>query len=241
MHDDVIKWKHFPRYWPFVRGIHRSPVNSPHKGQWRGSLIFTLICVRINDCQWINNCEAGDLRRNRAHHDVIVMFTGDVYTFRTGARIIQHLDRFMISVDILPAQWENLFCECEPVERGLSYLCECGRTCPRCFIMQKGSFWNVPINNRYQKVIMTSHNVWTLHCLYINVLKFYNASDVLCSFIMRCSHYETVCTTNNCQDHVLLITFHNILWCAITYACLAQLSFVHNDMRIFKEAHNLVF
>ena len=28
-HDDVIKWEHFPRYWPFVRGIHRSPVNSP--------------------------------------------------------------------------------------------------------------------------------------------------------------------------------------------------------------------
>ena len=26
-HDDVIKWKHFPRYWPFVRGIHRPPVN----------------------------------------------------------------------------------------------------------------------------------------------------------------------------------------------------------------------
>ena len=36
-HDDVIKWKHFQRYWPFVRGIHRSPVNSPHKGQWRGA------------------------------------------------------------------------------------------------------------------------------------------------------------------------------------------------------------
>ena len=31
MHDDVIKWKHFPRNWPFVRGIHRLPVNSPHK------------------------------------------------------------------------------------------------------------------------------------------------------------------------------------------------------------------
>ena len=28
-HDDVIKWKQFPRYWPFVRGIHRAPVNSP--------------------------------------------------------------------------------------------------------------------------------------------------------------------------------------------------------------------
>ena len=31
LHDDVIKWKHFPHYWPFVRGIQRSPVNSPHK------------------------------------------------------------------------------------------------------------------------------------------------------------------------------------------------------------------
>ena len=31
IHDDVIKWKYFPRYWPFVWGIHRSPVNSPHK------------------------------------------------------------------------------------------------------------------------------------------------------------------------------------------------------------------
>ena len=42
-HDDVIKWNHFPRYWPFVRGIHPSPVNSPHKGQWRGPLMFSLI------------------------------------------------------------------------------------------------------------------------------------------------------------------------------------------------------
>ena len=70
-HDDVIKWKHFPRYWPFVRGIHRSPVKSPHKGQWRGALMFSLICVWINN--WVNNREAGDLRRYRAHHDVTVM------------------------------------------------------------------------------------------------------------------------------------------------------------------------
>ena len=70
-HDDVIKWKHFPRYWPFVRGNHRSPVNSPHKDQCRGALMFTLICARING--WVNNREAGDLRRHRAHYDVIVM------------------------------------------------------------------------------------------------------------------------------------------------------------------------
>ena len=70
-HDDVVKWKHFPRYWTFVRGIHRSPVNSPHEGQWRGALMFSLICVWIND--WVNNCETGDLRRYRAHYDIIVM------------------------------------------------------------------------------------------------------------------------------------------------------------------------
>ena len=70
-HDHVMKWKHFPRYWPFVRGIHRSPVNSPHKGQWRGALMFSLICVWIND--WVNNREAGDLRRYRAHCNVTVM------------------------------------------------------------------------------------------------------------------------------------------------------------------------
>ena len=78
VHDDVIKWKHFPRYWPFVRGIHRSPVNSPHKGQWRGALMFSLICVWING--WVNNREAGDLRRNRTHYDVIVMWAHGVYS-----------------------------------------------------------------------------------------------------------------------------------------------------------------
>ena len=69
--DDVIIWKHFPRYWPFVRGIHRGPVNSPHKGQWRGALTFSLISARING--WVNNGEAGDLIRHRAHYDVTVM------------------------------------------------------------------------------------------------------------------------------------------------------------------------
>ena len=43
--DDVIQWKHFPRYWSLVRGIHRSPVNSPHKGHWRRVLILSLICA----------------------------------------------------------------------------------------------------------------------------------------------------------------------------------------------------
>ena len=83
IHDDVIKWKHFPRNWPFVREIHRSPVNFPHKGQWRGALMFSLIYAWIND--WVNNREAGDLRRQHGHYDVIVMnmFTSCQLFFQT--------------------------------------------------------------------------------------------------------------------------------------------------------------
>ena len=70
-HNDVIKWKHFPRYWPFVRGIHRSPVNSLHKDQWRGALTFSLIWIWTNG--WVHKREPGDLRRHRAHDDVTAM------------------------------------------------------------------------------------------------------------------------------------------------------------------------
>ena len=69
--DDVIKWKHFPRYWPFVRENHRWPLNSPHKGRWHGALMLSLICTWIN--AWVNNREAGDLIHHSADYDVIVM------------------------------------------------------------------------------------------------------------------------------------------------------------------------
>ena len=56
-----------------MRGIQRSPVNSPHKGQWRGTLMFSMICTWIN--AWVNNRKAGDLSRHCALYDVIVMVT----------------------------------------------------------------------------------------------------------------------------------------------------------------------
>ena len=71
-HDDVIKWKHFPRNWPFVRGIHRSRW-IPHTKASDAELLFSLFsltCSWING--WVNNCEAGDLRRHRGHYDVNV-------------------------------------------------------------------------------------------------------------------------------------------------------------------------
>ena len=70
-------WRHqietFSALLVICAGI-QSPVNSPHKGQWRGALIFSLICVWVND--WVNNREAGDLRCYRAHYDVTVMWPG---------------------------------------------------------------------------------------------------------------------------------------------------------------------
>ena len=76
-HDDVNKWKHFPRYWSFMRGIHRSPVNSPRKVQRHGAFMFSLICVWTNG--WVNIRNAGDLRRHRAHYVVTVMCIWEVH------------------------------------------------------------------------------------------------------------------------------------------------------------------
>ena len=52
MHDDDIKWNHFPRYWSFERWIYRPLVNSPHKGQWRGALTFFLSVSEQTNC-WV--------------------------------------------------------------------------------------------------------------------------------------------------------------------------------------------
>ena len=68
IHGDIIKWKHFPRCWSFVRGI------PPHKGQWRGALMCSLISAWKNG--WVNNRDAGDLRHHRAYYDVTVMTQG---------------------------------------------------------------------------------------------------------------------------------------------------------------------
>ena len=70
-HDGGIQWKHFARYWPFVQGIQRSPVDSPHKGQWRGGSIFSMICAWTNG--WVNIPDAGDLRPYRAHYGVTII------------------------------------------------------------------------------------------------------------------------------------------------------------------------
>ena len=98
--DDVIKWKQFPCCWSFVRGIHRSPADSPHWGQWRGPLVFSLIYAWTN--RGANNRDAGDSRHHRAHYDVTVMFItnfAEIWPCFNGA-IICHMYTFMRNVYI---------------------------------------------------------------------------------------------------------------------------------------------
>ena len=117
IHDDVIKWKHFPRYWPFVRGIHRSPVNLPHKGQWRGALVFSLICAWTNG--WVNNREPGDLRRHRVHYDVTVMHNDIMFSLE---ELLKHVNfiNYLTWVSpndlysLLRLSWNNTFVERPP-------------------------------------------------------------------------------------------------------------------------------
>ena len=56
---------------PFLGRIHRSPMDSLHKGQWRRALMFPLMCAWT--ISWGNNRDAGDLRRHRAHFDVTII------------------------------------------------------------------------------------------------------------------------------------------------------------------------
>ena len=74
-HTCISWWRHqmetFSAFLALCAGNSPVPVNSPHKGQWRGALMFSFMYAWIND--WVNNREAGDLRRQRGHYDVIVM------------------------------------------------------------------------------------------------------------------------------------------------------------------------
>ena len=116
LHDDVFKWKYFPRYWPFVRGIHRWPVNSPHKGQWRGALVFSLICAWISG--WVNDRGVGDLRRHRAHYDVTVMIFEWGPGFRGNSSTWPLISEFRVSLTETGAKatsWEDISAKYEDI------------------------------------------------------------------------------------------------------------------------------
>ena len=69
-------WRHqmeaFSALLAICAGNSPVPANSPHKGQWRGALMFSVICVWINGL--VNNRKAVYLRRYRAHYDITLMY-----------------------------------------------------------------------------------------------------------------------------------------------------------------------
>ena len=68
-HGGVIKWKYFPRYWVFVRELHRLILLT--KASDAELWCFPWSTPEQNG--WANNQDAGDLKRHRAHYDIIVM------------------------------------------------------------------------------------------------------------------------------------------------------------------------
>ena len=80
LHYDVIKWKHFQRYWTLVKGNHWSPMASPQKGQWRGVLMFPLICKRMSKQsrrRWFDTSSRSLWR----HCNVVIVGWGISYVF----------------------------------------------------------------------------------------------------------------------------------------------------------------
>ena len=112
IHDDVIKWIHFPCYWPFVRGIHRLLVDSLHKDHWRRALMFSLICVSRSD--WANTGDAGDLRRHRLWHHCnvfgIIIYVAIVESPGTiGVRNFHLINIQLLQKGVVASSW-LIFC-----------------------------------------------------------------------------------------------------------------------------------
>ena len=108
----------------------RSPVNSRHKGQWREALMFSLICTWIN--VWINNHEAGDLRRHRSHYDVTVMKT--VFTLIHGP-VLPHQAKSHES--------NNVSDKYPTMHHFVTEMCTCVHTCAHfCYKMVHCGIWD---------------------------------------------------------------------------------------------------
>ena len=95
--------------------------NSPHKGKWRGALMFSFICAWING--WVNNGEAGDLGRHHANHDVTVMTKHGTYAVYSTRRY--RLGRYFLLEYLL---WLPALNKTWPL-RSIGGIVEKGRCC----------------------------------------------------------------------------------------------------------------
>ena len=101
-HNSSPWWRH---QMEIFSGIHRSTVNTPHRGQWREALMYSLICVWIN--VWVNNRDAGDLRRYRAHYDVTVMFIDNMHVNIGCGMVIRKLECYKQVFSLTKTDFES--------------------------------------------------------------------------------------------------------------------------------------
>ena len=101
----IIQWR-YSSWWHHQIGSFSASLalcaGNSHKGQWRGALMLSLVCVWING--WVNNRDAGDLRRYRAHYDVIVMLTQINLLSNIGREIITDVESLKTKFNI----WTHL-------------------------------------------------------------------------------------------------------------------------------------
>ena len=120
-HDDVIKWKHFPRYSPSVRGIQWSPVDSPKRASDADLWFFICACTNGR----ANDRDPGDLKRHWAHYDVIIMRDCDIITLTWTERGIHRVNAWWLSFGrdlraFLCKKWSNV----QKVQnRWISFVC----------------------------------------------------------------------------------------------------------------------
>ena len=69
-HDEVMKWTHFSQYWPFVREIHLSPVDSLYKGPMMQSFD---ISIDNSLCKLLNKQSRGRWIKTPWSFDIAVM------------------------------------------------------------------------------------------------------------------------------------------------------------------------
>ena len=103
-------------YWPVTilrlkYGIHRSPVDSPHKGQWLGNLIFSLMCAwqlsKLSICRWLETPWRSMWRHVRATHNMIQDSSLSITILRGTFTKITHLTGFMSGIQV-PKEKTNL-------------------------------------------------------------------------------------------------------------------------------------
>ena len=120
---------------PLCGEIHRSPVNFPHRVQWRGAVMFSLICAWIN--AWVNNRKAGDSRRHRPHYDVIVMAWKNLLVEYSNKMFWFNLSLIMCNIWIVE-QWYLLI-----YITSLIFLLHCRFQCSSKLMEPKGWIWHL--------------------------------------------------------------------------------------------------